>query len=639
MLNLQIERLRQLPQRAGETWQAALFRMPMWAKDDDGEPMRPWAAMCVSTRTGLVGPAEPRPPAERSPRLVLESLVGLATGKQGGYRPSRLEVNQPEVAAELAPLLADIGVEVVEQTELGTLDSALRDMAKHFLGGRDDPAALLVRGVRIEHLCAFAQAAKEFYEAAPWRHLSNEDLLELVSPKPDKGLGFATVMGAGGREFGLAFFESRQQRNRMFEVADPRSFLAQRGVWSFTYESIIDLPLGDADVWEDHGLAVAGDNAYPLLARFGPGPTVSRPTPKQWAFVEGLLRALARTTEPEMDRGRWSKSVQTIAGQTEYVLTLPALLEPLEEGASSRRPGLPDRRAMERSLVDVERATADMEFSSPEELQRFLDENFTGKRVPRQAARTPLETAQDLAYEAVEAGGRRQLQLLRKALEVCPDCADAYVLLGERSGDLKEARDLYAQGVAAGERALGARTFEEGAGHFWDVLKTRPYMRARFGLAHCCESLGRLDEAVGHYEDLLRLNPNDNQAVRYRLAGCLLRTKRLDRLGDLLARYDEPAAHWRFLSALAAYVREGDSPESRELLAAGHKANRHVRKHLLGNAPLPEDPPDSYCLGQDDEAVIVAWEMIDDWEATPGALEWLDAHTKSKPRRRPRRRK
>lgn len=33
-------------------------------------------------------------------------------------------------------------------------------------------------------------------------------------------------------------------------------------------------------------------------------------------------------------------------------------------------------------------------------------------------------------------------------------------------------------------------------------------MRARFGLAQCLEELGNLDEAVGHYRELLRLNPN-----------------------------------------------------------------------------------------------------------------------------------
>lgn len=639
MLNLQIERLRKLPQHTDESWQAALFRMPMWAQDDDGEPIRPWTALCISTRTGLVGLAEPRPSAERSPRLVLDSVDGLARGEQGGYRPGRLEVNQAEVAAELRPVLTEIGVEVVERPDLPALDRARREMTMHFLEGREDPAALLVEGVTIDHLRAFAEAAKEFHEAAPWRHLSDEDLLEVISPKPYKGMGFATVMGAAGREFGLGFFESRQRYDRMFEVDDPRKLIAKRGVWSFTYAEMIDLPIGDADAWEDHRLPIANQHAYPLLARFGPGAEVRRPTPKQWAFVEGLVRALARTTEAEMDSGRWSKTVETVDGPTEYVLALPALLEPVEPKRTSLQKGMPDRRAMERAFVDMDRAARGMEFSSVEEYQRFLDENFAGKPVPHQAGRTPLERAQDLSYEAVEARGRRQLQLLRKALEICPDCADAYVLLAERESDLEQAHELYARGTTAGERALGPRMFEEDAGDFWGILETRPYMRARFGLAQCCEASEQLDEAIGHYEELLRFNPNDNQGVRYRLAGCLLRAKRFDQLEELLNRHDEPAAHWRFLTALAAYATEGNTPKSRGHLAAAHKANRHVRKYVLRNAPLPEDQPAAFHFGGDDEAVIVASEMIDEWEAIEGALDWLDQNTKSPPRKRRRRKK
>ncbi len=52
--------------------------------------------------------------------------------------------------------------------------------------------------------------------------------------------------------------------------------------------------------------------------------------------------------------------------------------------------------------------------------------------------------------------------------------------------------------MAAGERALGPEVFETEAGHFWGVTETRPYMRARFGLARCLEDLERTDEAIGH---------------------------------------------------------------------------------------------------------------------------------------------
>ena len=48
-------------------------------------------------------------------------------------------------------------------------------------------------------------------------------------------------------------------------------------------------------------------------------------------------------------------------------------------------------------------------------------------------------------------------------------------------------------------------------------------MRARAGLAGTLLKLGDVVAALSHYRDMLKLNPNDNQGIRYILAGCLLR--------------------------------------------------------------------------------------------------------------------
>ena len=103
------------------------------------------------------------------------------------------------------------------------------------------------------------------------------------------------------------------------------------------------------------------------------------------------------------------------------------------------------------------------------------------------------------------------MELARKAPEIAPDCADAYVLLAEETAaTVSEARDLYERGVAAGERALGEELFRKEAGHFWAMLETRPYMRARAGLAICLWELGEREGALDHWVDMLRLNPADS---------------------------------------------------------------------------------------------------------------------------------
>ena len=132
--------------------------------------------------------------------------------------------------------------------------------------------------------------------------------------------------------------------------------------------------------------------------------------------------------------------------------------------------------------------------------------------------------AQDVMYDAWErTTSRSRIALAHKALGISPLCADAYVLLGEEARSIKEARDYYAKGVEAGELALGPEGFKQYAGHFWGFLETRPYMRARAGLASTLLQLGDVDGALAHYRNMLKLNPNDNQGIRYAVAGCLLK--------------------------------------------------------------------------------------------------------------------
>jgi len=236
-----------------------------------------------------------------------------------------------------------------------------------------------------------------------------------------------------------------------------------------------------------------------------------------------------------------------------------------------------------------------------------------------------LEAAQQLMCEAFEESDpRRQMKLARKALEISPDCADAYVLLAEYASTLPEALQLYEQGVAAGERALGKKAFEEYAGHFWGFLETRPYMRAREALSDCLWMAGRREEAAEHCRDMLRLNPNDNQGIRYRLASMLLDLQQHDELEQLLEDYqDDSSPEWAYTRALLAFRLEGDSLCAHEMLLAATKVNPHVPAYIAGIKPMPRQMPEYITPGEEDEAVGYAGQFLPAWKETPGAVTWL----------------
>lgn len=236
-----------------------------------------------------------------------------------------------------------------------------------------------------------------------------------------------------------------------------------------------------------------------------------------------------------------------------------------------------------------------------------------------------VDAAQEIMYEAFEEGDpRRQVALARKALKVSPDCADAYVLLAEHAATLPESLKLYEQGVAAGERALGKEGIEEYAGHFWGYLPTRPYMRARAGLADSLWVAGRREEAAEHCREMLRLNPNDNQGIRYRLSSMLFDLEMHDELERLLEAYrDDGSAEWEYNRALLAFRQEGDSDRARKALTAAKKVNAHVPDYLARIKPMPREVPDYITIGGEDEAIGYAAQFLPAWKETPGATAWL----------------
>ncbi len=297
-------------------------------------------------------------------------------------------------------------------------------------------------------------------------------------------------------------------------------------------------------------------------------------------------------------------------------------------GKAQVLPVLPDRRGMEKFLADMGRSLEGQDFESDEEMNVYLDKVTKSGQYEPTRELTPLEQAQDLMYEAWDSSGARRVKLARQALRISPDCADAYVLLAEETATSpKEAKDLYERGVEAGKRALGPEIFEEDAGHFWGIMETRPYMRARAGLATSLWHLGKKDEATEHYIDMLRLNPGDNQGLRYTAATCLFVQRNYEALGELLNQYDERSAMWLFHLALFQFLKTGDGPDAERCLNEALKQNPFVPLYLLGQRRWPRRMPAHYGIGDENEAMICTFECIEAWLSVNGALEWLASKT------------
>jgi tetratricopeptide (TPR) repeat protein len=621
-----LDRLKRLPQKPKEVWQGGLVRVPSWVTEPGKAPVLPWGGAWISVGLGFVHVGTVVPPSQRSSDQALEAFIHFALDPMtGGYLPGKVEVTGPGVAAMLERVLAPLGIAVIEREHLAALDRMLGEMEVKMNDGVAVPGALSPAGATVERLAAFADAARLFYESAPWRHLADEDLIRIEEPRGPAEHRHALVLGAAGQEFGLLMFEAAGLHERLLDPDAGPEVMERETHTAVFFGEITGLPFEDAGLFEDHRFPVAGTSAYPWAARFGPKRRVQRLSPRSLTHVEAVLRGLASTLEEEMDRGRWTRIVPTSDGPVAVRLALPGLLDEGADRARRARPETVDLRSMERMQAEMRRVLEAESPASIEEANAIIARRFIGRtddEIPSTAT-TPLEKAQDLCYEAIESRGRRRVVLARRALELSPDCADAYMILAERTGDPEQEIRLYNEAVAAGERALGPERFKSDA-PFWADVLTRPFMRAVDALADACVRRGRTGEAIGHYQRLLRLNPNDNQGIRDPLAGLLLDTGDHTALEALLDRYDSRyEVTLLYARALLLYRKEGNSAESLRALRGALKANRFVPGVLLGRLPSTPEPS-SYSPGSVEEARHAALYLGDAWTNTPGALAWLE---------------
>ena len=570
------EVVRSVARRPETVWQVAVVRLPFPVRGEDGGDFYVEVALCLDLATELVAGTEPEPEGSvAAVELVRTVLAGAV--RSWGHAPETLEISDPALAEGLRETLAGTGVSVEVEPELKELERVLALMTESFLerAALSDGGILSGEGVTVEAVAAFARAARCFHEAAPWRFLSNEDLVQVEVPEMEAGLRDLVVMGQGGMHHGLMFFPSSGHLEAL-ERGETGVAIGE-GVWSVSFEDPEDAVPDDLEVWEQHGLPTAGSGLIPVPARVGKA--FERPDAGRLAFFEGLLSALAETTEEELDSGRWEKEVETARGSLRFRLALPRLLE-------------------------------DGELVSEQEL----------------AEADPVDLALELLEEAEEgARGRRRILLARRALKIWPDLAAAYEILGDLAPDPESALDFYTRGLAVAERELGPEVFEERAGSFGDLLEAEEYMSLRALVAETLVRMDRPEEAVAHYEELLRLDLKDGLGSRYDLLDLLLELERYDEAEELRAGLTGRPGGRMALRPGARRVPSGRGGIAGNATPAPEalRRNRYVPDYLLEQGPLPDVPSPSSRPGSEAEAILYAGRAMELWEMT-GALDWLE---------------
>jgi tetratricopeptide (TPR) repeat protein len=286
-------------------------------------------------------------------------------------------------------------------------------------------------------------------------------------------------------------------------------------------------------------------------------------------------------------------------------------------------------KKQDKMMIDLHRLLESQHFKSEAELRKFMD-SLKAKPIPSfpKESLTIKEQAQDLIFEALEQPEDKGYQLALKALQMDPDCIEAYEYLGALEPIPETAILYYKNGIEIGRRIFAKNYLKDSIGHFWMIHETRPFMRCLQAYADCFSDMGRFRDSVAVFEEMIKLNPNDNQGVRDQLLIYLIKINDFNKFRKYDNMYkDDSGACMSFNRVLFTFKTEGSSPNSNGLLNKAIKSNKYVIPKLIAKT-VALDIPDVYGVGDDDEAKYYTFFAHKIWHETDRAIDWIKKQSK-----------
>ena len=189
----------------------------------------------------------------------------------------------------------------------------------------------------------------------------------------------------------------------------------------------------------------------------------------------------------------------------------------------------------------------------------------------------------------------------------------------------KTTLEMLGNALKLGEQQLSAE-FRDHVGRFWLIVETRPYMRARVALVNFLIAQGQHDDAIGHMEEILRLNPGDNQGVRWLLLEWYCNMNWLDKAWRLLDEYPDEVSPFMAVTRLCLeFQKSGPSEALVSKLQYHLKQNPYIAPKLLSQDEVSPYVVDSFEVGEEEEADAYCQCFRALWKATPEALPWLSS--------------
>jgi len=188
--------------------------------------------------------------------------------------------------------------------------------------------------------------------------------------------------------------------------------------------------------------------------------------------------------------------------------------------------------------------------------------------------------------------------------------ADSIGLL--RNG-LDRAKNLFPRGFILGRSRLP-----------WGITDNRPFLRMYASLGVRCHDSGDLGSAKTVFEDMLQMNPDDNQGARELLCSCYFGLGEVESVLKLCARFEDDGTPAIMFGRVLALLRSGGTDEAKRALFTAAKYGSNIATEITKSKHDPLRPRDLgpyVASGSAQEARLYWKDFGGYWKGTPGAVK------------------
>ncbi len=209
-----------------------------------------------------------------------------------------------------------------------------------------------------------------------------------------------------------------------------------------------------------------------------------------------------------------------------------------------------------------------------------------------------------------------------------PEHIDAYhhlALCLEKMGRTEEAFEIRKGGVAMTLNFFPQHFSMERDRLEWGWITNRPFLRLYHSYGLQLMSLGSTEDALEVFENILTMNPNDNQGVRALVVDCHFALNEPAGVLSVCQQFKQDAMPELVYGRALALFQLGKVPMAGKALDLAIRFQPRVAAELLkARHPKPKGTNDHrVCMGGPDEAWWYWKNQGKYWVQTPGAIDFL----------------